>query len=147
MEQWCLSEYKTRMHENVIIHCFIQPTCTNKDTNLFYVVLRTLIYITLNVLPSSSNKSHHLFTLKTYQWQNGYFNFFFCYYDKSNLMEKVFFFFSDSQFKDGICQAGALVNFFVNWHKSESFEKRESQLRKMPSLDWPVDRPVGHFLD
>lgn len=61
MEQWCLSEYKTCTHENVIIHCFIQPICTNKDTNLFYIVL------TLNVLPSSSNKSYHLFTLKTYQ--------------------------------------------------------------------------------
>lgn len=91
MEQWCLSEYKTCMHENVIIHCFIQPTCTNKDTNLFHVVLRTLIHITLNVLLSSSNKSYHLFTLNTYQWQNEYFNFFFCYYDKSNLMEKVVF--------------------------------------------------------
>lgn len=31
MEQWCLSEYKTCMHENVIIHCFIQPICTNKE--------------------------------------------------------------------------------------------------------------------
>lgn len=29
----------------------------------------------------------------------------------------------------------------------ESSEKREPLLRKMSPSDWPIDKPVGHFLD
>jgi hypothetical protein len=30
-------------------------------------------------------------------------------------------------------------------HTSQSFRKRELQLRKMPPPDWPVGKPVGIF--
>lgn len=60
-------------------------------------------------------------------------------------MEKVVGFFFDSQFKDGIYQAGALVNFLLTDTVRVSWEE-EITVEKMHPLAWPVDRLVGHFL-
>jgi hypothetical protein len=40
-----------------------------------------------------------------------------------------------------------LVGFLSTWHHTPRRTLEEGIMEELPPSDWPVDKPVGHFLD